>query len=160
MTTLRSRLGAVAVGLALMITGVLAGATPAVAKDNVPGTPKSSCAGRVVKTYPIATKYGSVRVYVYYSSAHHGTNCIIAKKAGAWKGKKTFMNLRVERSDASHLGYYPYVAYDVGAYKSYAGAISIPNTSGRCVNIGLDLGSTASASSQFRYFAKYRIACG
>ncbi len=45
MTTLRSRLGAVSVGLALMIKGVLAGAPPAVSKDNVPGTPKSSCAG-------------------------------------------------------------------------------------------------------------------
>jgi len=150
----------VAIGLVLMITGVVAGAAPASAKDNVPGSPKSSCAGSVVKTYPISTRYGSVKVYVYYSSAHHGTNCIIAKKSGAWKGKKTFMNLRIERSDASHLGYYPYVAYDVGAYKSYAGAISIPNTNGRCVNIDLDLGSTKSAGKLVKTFSRNRIACG
>lgn len=160
MKNIRNRVGAVLSAFALMIAGAVVAATPAAAKDNVPGSPKSSCAGSVVKKYPISTSYGSVTVYLYYSKANNGTNCVIAKKSGAWKGKKTFMNLHIERSDASHLGYYPYLAYDSGAYASYAGAISIPNTNGRCVNIGLDLGSKSSASSQFRYFSKYRIACG
>ncbi len=160
MSSIRSRAGAVLVALALMITGVVVGATPASAEDNVPGKPASSCAGSVVNKYVIKTKYGSATVYLYYSSAHHGTNCIIAKKSGGWKGRKTFMNLIIERSDASHLGQFPYVAYDVGAYKSYAGAISIPNTNGRCVNINLDLGSTKSAGSLVKSFSRNGIACG
>lgn len=160
-TPRRGSIRATAVALTMMITTTVIGATPAAAKDNVPGSPGSSCAGALVHGFPVSkkTKYGSVKISVYYSSAHNGTNCIIANKSGAWAGKKTFMNLYIDLREAQHNGQYPYVAYDYGSYRYYAGAVSIPNTKGKCIDVGLDMGSTSSGASQFFYWSRSSFAC-
>lgn len=140
----------------VMVTGGTASAS-----NNVPGNPGSSCAGSLVhKPFTKNTSKGSVKIYVYYSSANGGTNCIIARKSGAWTGKKTFMNLSIWRDDTRALGEYPYTAYDSGAYTSYAGSISIPHTNGRCISASLDLGSGKSAATQFAYWHEFSFACG
>ncbi len=147
----------------LAVVAALAGAHSASATDNVPGPTRSSCAGSLVEHFPVtrSTKYGSVKIYVYYSRANGGTNCIIAKKSGAWTGKKTFMNLALWRDDyrASPAGY-PYNVHDYGSYRYYAGAIWIPHTNGHCISASLDLGSGSSASTQFNYWSKFAFACG
>lgn len=56
-----------------LLPGMAAG--NASATDNLPGTPRSSCSGSLVKNFPVtrSTTYGSVKIYVYYSSANGGT---------------------------------------------------------------------------------------
>lgn len=147
----------------LIMMATLAGTQSASANDNVPGPTHSSCAGSLVSHFPVtrSTKYGSVKIYVYYSRANGGTNCIIAKKSGAWAGKKTFMNLGLYRYDnrAAPVGY-PYNVHDYGSYRYYAGAIWIPSTNGHCISAYLDLGSGSSGSTQFNYWSKDAFACG
>ncbi|WP_157970796.1 hypothetical protein [Nakamurella deserti] len=157
-----TRLAGAVAALLIALGGALSVPLSAAASDNVPGSPGSSCAGRLVKDFPVtrSTKYGSVKIYVYYSTANGGTNCIIAKKSGAWAGRKTYMNVAIWRDDHRASGDYPYVAYDSGAYRSYAGAVSIPRTNGRCISALLDLGSGSSAATQFNYWSKTSFACG
>ncbi len=160
--TYKRAAGLLAALLLAMVAAVVSPAS-ASASDNVPGSPRSSCAGSLVNHFPItrSTKYGKVTIYVYYSRANGGTNCIIAVKSGAWVGKKTFMNLALWRDDhrASGSGY-PYNVYDSGAYRYYAGAISIPHTNGRCISASLDLGYGSSAKTQFNYWDRISFACG
>lgn len=149
--------------LLLVVVTTLVGTQGASANDNVPGPTRSSCAGSLVKHFPVklSSKYGSVKIYVYYSKANGGTNCIIAKKSGAWAGKKTFMNLGLYRYDYRAAGAgYPYDVHDYGSYKYYAGAVWIPHTNGHCISAYLDLGSGSSAKTQFKYWSRSEFACG
>jgi hypothetical protein len=147
------RFSGLVMALVLALAGLVVAPGTAAATDNVPGSPGSSCAGSQVKGSPFTRS-------TYYSRANGGTNCIIARKSGAWAGRKTFMNLSIWLDDSRALGEYPAVAYDYGAYRYYAGAVSIPRTNGRCISASLDLGSGASGGTQFNYWLKEAFACG
>lgn len=159
-TMVRRAAGVLAASV-LALTGVVVGATPAGAIDNVPGSPGSSCPGRQVHGSPfhISTKEGSVDVTVTYSSAHGGTNCVIARKHGHWAGRKTWMDLSIRRTD-SNSGRYPFIALDAGAYRSYAGAISIPHTNGHCVSVELMLGNNSGPQVNVADWQHEHFACG
>ena len=91
-------------------------------------------------------------VTVTYSSAHGGTNWVIARKHGHWAGRKTWMDLSIRRSD-SNRGRYPFIALDARAYRSCAGAVSIPHTNGYCVSVELMLGNNSGPQVNVRDLA-------
>jgi hypothetical protein len=133
--------GLATVGIAL--SSMLLSSGTASASDNMPGKPPSSCSGSLVHGFPLTKKVSSantLKLYVYYSSAHGGTNCAIARKSGSWAGRSTFLSVTIWRDNGSSESVWPYAAWDQGNYRSYAGAAYITGTNGKCIDVIADYG--------------------
>lgn len=161
MKSLRTRLITLGAAAALAMTAPVITAGAANATDNMPGTPPSYCAGTPVEDFPrtFKTGAGSFTVYVTYSPVNGGTNCAIVKKSGAWLYKPTWMKLIISRADTEHLNRYPYVAWEEGAFTQYVGAVSIPNTNRKCINLFF-AASQYATQYPYVYFGRRNQACG
>lgn len=116
-------------GLAAL--GVFASTTAAYAGGGTGGNGfrASGCPGSVLNTYPLKSgtlAHPTARVKVYYSSANGGTNCavVLDNKAGSHFLRVVIQNVP-ERPTNS--------ASDYGTFTTYAGAVGIRNTNGKCV---------------------------
>lgn len=158
--SIRTHLGVLVAGAALVTSTLFVGAGTAAATDNMPGKPPSSCSGSLVSGFPKTKTMGSrtLKLSVYYSSANGGTNCAIARKSGSWAGKPTYLSVTIWRSDVSGESSWPYAAYDFGNYKSYAGAAYITHTNGKCINVIADYGY--SKDDFDGNMGKFNFACG
>ncbi|GAA4124293.1 hypothetical protein GCM10022415_30170 [Knoellia locipacati] len=114
--------------------GVLAGATAAYAGGGTGGNGfrASACPGSVIGTYSLQASGGAThpnaRVKVYYSTASGGTNCavLLDNEAG-----DHYMRVTIGGRPEVPVDW----ASDYGTFSSYAGAVGIRNTNGRCVHI-------------------------
>jgi hypothetical protein len=138
----RSYVAAVATAGITMCT-LLLGTGTASATDNMPGKPPSSCPGSLLHGFPLTKKVSSgdaLKLYVYYSSAHGGTNCAIARKNGNWAGTSTYLDVEIWKDNKSSDYAWPDSAWDGGNYKYYAGAAYITGTNGKCIDVVADYG--------------------
>lgn len=151
----------VAAVLAIVLASTIGFIGEAQAADNMPGSPPSSCPGGQIddNESPKSKTIGSnkITLYIYYSSANGGTNCVIARKSGSWYGSPTWLNLRIWRADSAPSGSWPYAAYDRGRYSYYAGAAYIQNTNGRCIDVSVAYGG--SLNDEDGELNAYNIAC-
>jgi hypothetical protein len=148
----------VTVVAAMFAATVLAFPSPAMAADNMPGRPPSSCPGYLLSGFPITKHYdgsGILRLYVYYSSANGGTNCAILRTGGAWYGSGGDLRVEIWKS-ANARGNdapWPDAAWDDGNYRYYAGAVYITGTNGKCISV-------VGSALEYEPMKKYRFACG
>lgn len=146
------------IGRALAVAAVfIATATapsPALAADNMPGSPPSSCPGSLLSGFPITANYGSgsLKLYVYYSSRDGGTNCAILRKGGSWYGQDGDLYVEIWKTDKGNDARWPDSAYDDGNYRYYAGAVYITGTNGKCISV-------YGAALEYEPISKNRFAC-
>ena len=124
----------------LAAAGLFAQVAPASA-THIPG-----CYGTRIEHVPL--KYDTTVVgYVdlYYSSSNGGTNCVKTISAGPSAGVSKFMLAKVYRCTGGAgstcvdgFGGFDQRDEDKGNFASYAGPVSVTNTSARCVSfVGL-----------------------
>ncbi|AZP19360.1 hypothetical protein ACIGMX_12850 [Streptomyces aquilus] len=87
------------------------------------------CPGTLIDTYNTpATGEVWAQLRLYYSSANGGTNCavLLAKK---YYGTTHYMEVGINISGSSNN------KLDYGAYKYYAGPVSVTSTNGHCIDL-------------------------
>ena len=119
---------------AMAAVGVFAGASAAYAGGGTGGNGFRASAGpgSVIGSYQLHASGGAAhpnaRVQVYYSSANGGTNCavLLDNEAG-----DHYMRVTIGGRPEVPVDW----ASDYGTFSSYAGAVGIRSTNGRCVHV-------------------------
>ncbi|MFF7451310.1 MULTISPECIES: hypothetical protein [unclassified Streptomyces] len=120
---------ATSAALALSVTGLSMATAPG-AFAATEAAAEYGCAGSLVDTYNSpATGEVWAQLRLYYSSANGGTNCavLVAKK---YYGDLHYMEVGINISGSSN------TKLDSGAYKYYAGPVSVTSTNGHCIDVG------------------------
>ena len=139
-------LGRSVVGVALVAAMVASGlaltGSPAAAHTKL--SPFPSCSGGEIGHYH--THSSRISVFVSFSSASGGTNCVWAQKQTN-RGTPESMNLRLFRCSTGSPGSAcnaTAVDQDPGSWSFFAGPVQLTNTAGRCIVVHVVYqGSTA-----------------
>ena len=133
--TVRSRLSKLALATAATagsLEMLVSSATPAEAafsRSPYGTSVGTSCSGsKTTYNYPGGAPFA---IEVYYSTASGGTNCVkLINKSGRYADMRVKLEV-----PANNYAY----AQDVGYYRSYAGAVRVHNTNGKCINVWSDV---------------------
>ncbi|MEV7890748.1 hypothetical protein ACWD3I_42080 [Streptomyces sp. NPDC002817] len=123
------RILATSAALALSVTGLSMATAPG-AFAATEAAAEYGCPGSLIDTYNSpATGEVWAQLRLYYSSANGGTNCavLLAKK---YYGDVHYMEVGISISGSSN------TKLDYGAYKYYAGPVSVTSTNGHCIDVG------------------------
>ncbi|MFD8691980.1 hypothetical protein [Streptomyces sp. NPDC059651] len=120
---MKRRIAAWAASIGLITSGIVFGAAPSASAVNW------GCPGSQVGSYAIS--YGGEtisRVYVFYSSASNGTNCVV-NTAVKYAGHAYEMDVYIQPSGSIRY------ATDGGNYSSYAGPVKLTGMDGHCLDV-------------------------
>ncbi|MEU3664100.1 hypothetical protein AB0E77_30820 [Streptomyces sp. NPDC032940] len=86
------------------------------------------CPGSQIDTYNIKDENGSTwgSIYLYYSSANGGTNCVI-NMTKKYAGQRHYMDVKLWHSGDSDK--------DEGYFTQYAGPATVTNSNGKCITL-------------------------
>ncbi|MGI5377110.1 hypothetical protein ACQEV2_23270 [Streptomyces sp. CA-251387] len=86
------------------------------------------CPGSQIDTYNIKDENGSTwgSIYLYYSSANGGTNCVI-NMTKKYAGQRHYMDVKLWHSSDDDK--------DEGYFYEYAGPALVTNSNGKCITL-------------------------
>ncbi|MEU8262972.1 hypothetical protein AB0C02_20370 [Micromonospora sp. NPDC048999] len=133
--SMRSLLGAFLTAV-LVATTLAVTSSPAAAHTKL--SPGASCPGTELSPHRDAYG-GAISVFIYYSSANGGTNCVWAQK-NLNRDKSESMDILVGRCGTNNPGYpcEPIVFdHDPGNFQYYAGPVKVTGTASRCIIVSV-----------------------
>lgn len=133
-------------------------ALTAAAATNIPGGTLDSCAGTKKYDKTQTDGSGSMRLRIYYSSAHGGRNCATAYKGGSVAGKKSYIRVSMHFSSYDGVNWPKYATDGSENYTTYAGAIYLDNADGKCIDV--DAIYEPAGGGPESTIAKYNFLCG